>query len=180
MLNYNNRFHFACPPGTGASWFVKACQLAGLGPGFTHRAYTRFPEGSSNVLKVSLVRHPCDWLAHRYEVLLSGRHNNHIGPFGGLCLDTFDKFVLGYLKLPTGAVGCLFDAYQADTCMKIEDMPWAFLELMGSLGIEQKLSTVVKGLRKPFSTDTMPTWNPALRNQVSATEREVMNRYDYW
>ena len=71
MIDYRI-FQVACPPLTGAKWLVQAAQLCGLGPGFTEHIYGLFPKEHSGLLRVSLVRHPCDWLTACYAHFQQG------------------------------------------------------------------------------------------------------------
>ena len=38
-------FEFSAPPRTGTEWFIKAVQLAGLGPAFKRHAHAPFAKG---------------------------------------------------------------------------------------------------------------------------------------
>lgn len=176
MIDYRI-FQVACPPLTGAKWLVQAAQLCGLGPGFTEHIYGLFPKEHSGLLRVSLVRHPCDWLTACYAHFQQGDSwgSNHMQPFPGLCRDSLEAFVWNYLQHP-GCIGQLFDQYEADTCLRIEDMPWAFLEVLRSLDVPRVLIGRLTG--KPRLTPS--AFSPELRGLILQAEENFAERYDYW
>jgi len=177
MIQYN-LFTFACPPHTAADWFIKASQSIGLGPGFRHHAYEQFQGTAHSQLRVSLVRHPCSWLG---ECWLSLRKNevesNHTGYFSMLPKDTFHQFVQGYLAKDPGSISRLYNRYEADTCIRVEDLPWAFLELAESLGVPEVMLSKARRLVPPVQAVQLPDH---LHRQVIDAEREVVESYDYW
>ena len=61
MIDYK-LFQFAAPPRTGLPWFVKAMEMCGLGSELIDQAYIPHTSMNKGLLKVGLVRHPCDWL----------------------------------------------------------------------------------------------------------------------
>ena len=179
MIEYN-LFQFAAPPSTGVAWFVQTAQLAGMGPGFGHHAHVPFPtRNKGRRLRVSLVRRPCDWLASVYRtVKRDGPRSNHIGLFHSLDYDNFDAFIRSYLSRIPGEVGRLYNRYEADTYLRIEDMPGAFIELMESLEVNFLL--MENCWRVPKIIDTLVEWNPNLRRLVRETEKETYDAYDYY
>jgi len=172
-------FEFATLPGTGASWFVQACQYAGFGPSFLNYAHIPFSESvHSSKLRVSLVRHPCSWLAHCFVAKKSNLVPlKYMGGFADSPLDNFDSFVEDYLNRMPGAVTTLYRNYQADTFIRIEDMPGAFHELMESFGVPRTLYGY--HVRTPIQNNNLPEWNPKLRALVAKQEMSIIDEYDY-
>ena len=183
MINYQ-LFHFAAPPRTGVSWVIKAAQLIGLGPAFAHQAHMPFPPKERNgpdSYRVSLVRHPCTWLASCYSAIRYGDlTTNHVAAYTRLDLGTFDQFVRSYLVTMPGGVGQLYDTYEAECSMRIEDMPDAFLELADSFGVPKEMSAKCRLLGKQNMTASPPVWDKGLWKRVMEAERDTVESYDYF
>ncbi len=174
-------FDFAAPPRTGVSWFLAAAQLAGLGPGFRHGAHVPFSGSVRRGFRVSLVRHPCDWLASCYAVRASrGPSSNGMAFANCLDLGSFDEFVRSYLRKRPGAVGRLYNEYEADARLRIEDVPWSFIELMESFGIIKEMrEKCVKLGRRSATPDWNPRWDGGMRRAVLGAERETCDAHEY-
>lgn len=176
MISYR-LFDFASLPGTGASWMLSACRKVGLGHGELTQAHIPFRGRETSRLRISLVRHPCNWIEDCYLGLKNKRiPREHVGGFIDCSLDSFENFVLDYIKRIPGEVGLLYHRYQADSVMRIEDVPVAFYELLESVGIP---GTAVGPLPR-LGHFASPTWNPKLRRSVCSTEKDSMERFDYW
>ena len=194
MLQYE-LFDFACPERTGGLWFWKASQLAGLGIGFT-RAYeledapkiqTRFSRvNKDNKLRVSLVRHPCDWLASFYASFPKRPKKGVclIGPCPIAGFDVHVEKILDYLENPRSCIGFsikgMFNAYKADVVVRLEDMPWAYIELLESLGVGEEYRDNVRQLKPQNVSTNLPKWNPELRKRVMKAEKEMCDEYEYF
>lgn len=177
MIVYDG-FSFATAPRTGATWFIRAAQLAGFGPGFHSHAVTPFPEENNKQIRVSLVRNPWQWLRsfHSHDVAC-----NHVGKLGTIDKKLpFDRYVQFYLNHYAGAIGRLLLGYKADSFIKCEDLPDAFVELARSLGVSPAF------LNNPFF-HVLP-WpditagffaDPALRHRVMSAEAELCEMADY-
>lgn len=177
MIHYG-LFDFAAPPMTGADWFLQAAQMCGLGPGFQHHAFEHFRGDDHKNLRVSLVRNPCDWLTMCFLEMRRGSVEcNHMGPFASFRRESLWSFAFDYLNKDPGAVGRLFKRYHADTCLRVEDMPWAFTELMESLCVPRQLYNKVSGLKRPVVPVNI---DPELRAQICRAEEETMDAYDYF
>jgi len=184
MIQYES-FQFATAPRTGAAWFIKACQLAGLGPGFHHQAVTPFTESTPTQLRVSLVRHPCDWLDSLYH---SAQCHKHVGPFH--CADTgcrrskpFAEFVDYYLHYHQGAIGRVLLSYEADSYLKCEDFPVAFTELAELVGVDIKLLSNPFFHNRPAAMETQKIRQLTMTNtyrRIMESERELVERFDYY
>ena len=162
-------FHFAAPRLCGSVWFVQAAEAVGLGRADPRKAGELF-DGEAGGLRVSLVRHPCDFLATAFF---------KITPIVGR-VPSFDGFVRGYLWAQPGSVGRLYDQYIADTVLRFEDLPGAFEELAVTVGIDRRLAALCKMIPLPFQDLTLPRWNQALRARVMRAEADIILRYDYY
>ena len=180
MIRYD-RFDFAAPPCTGVGWFLDASQLVGFGPGFRCQAYIPFPPRRDySRLQVSLVRNPVDWLAICHERIAAGQmHTNHLGRFESLDASSLDAFVAAYLAEIPGGVGKLYDLYKADVRVRVEDLPWAFVEFVESLGSSNGLVETVKRLSLPGRPSAFDLSDDVQQGIIRA-EKEVCNAYDYW
>lgn len=179
MIDYRI-LQFSSAPQTGEDWFVKSAQLMGLGPGFLDHAHNPFPvERNGSVYRVSLVRHPATWLAACFRIIKEETTNGHLTNFRTLNDYCFEAFIHSYLKEMPGAVGRLFDAYKADSYMRYEDLPWAFIELMRSFEIPEQFMRFSSRLGRPMSHG-LPTIEPWMRKSVMNAERGVVEAYDYF
>lgn len=178
MIDYQ-QFEYAAAPFTGAEWFARATQLAGLSSNvICQQAYGPFPEMAGKRLRVSTVCHPCDWLAYCYMETRRKYSSNHLGRFHALQYDTFRGFVGSYLAKMSGGVGELFGRYKADTVLRVEDLPAAFVELAESAGVARPLLQLCRKLRPPARPNMV--WDDTLRKRVLSAERGLVLTYDYW
>lgn len=96
-----------------------------------------------------------------------------------LRIESFERFILSYASVMPGAVGEMFKAYHADSYLRIEDMPWAFAELMESLEVPQHLRQRCYDIPKQNCSPRLPKYNSRLRRLVARAEREMMMDFDY-
>ncbi len=184
MIDYDF-FQFACPPRTGTAWFLKATQLSGLGLGFRQQAHIPFlGKRRPDTFRITLVRHPCDWLASCYSVIQRNEVDvDQLDNFRKFNHNSFDDFVLYYLRSNPGAIGRLYSIYteEADSCIRIEDMPWAFLELMETMEVPESLYSRTKTLTRQNASPvrSLPIWDRMLRRRVAEVEKETIDTYDY-
>ncbi len=180
-------FQFACPPRVGTSWFLKAAQLSGFGSAHKDHAHAPFHDGRrADQFRVTLVRHPCDWLASCY-VAIRDRDADvfQLGTLATLDVEQgFDFFVREYLynKIMEGWITKLYNDYtlEANSILRIEDMPWAFVELMEALEVPDIMKRRCIGLAKQNVSKSVPQWNEKLRAEVMDAEREVVESFEYY
>jgi hypothetical protein len=177
MVRYE-LFDFASAPGTGAEWFCRAAQLAGLGVAFTREATKPFAGNGKDRFRVSMVRHPCDWL---YEIYTLGVDDLHeIGCFGRLNRGgRFEDFVREYLDRPDLRIGQVHDTFRSDSVLRYEDLPWAFCELARTAKVSMNF------LRHPFFCQPpngpyRPRIEALLRSEILRREWNLVERYDYF
>jgi len=180
-------FSFAAPPRTGCDHFIEACRIAGLGKTDRIDAIRHFPRNNDGKhLRVSLVRHPCQWLGSVYAALndfgTESSPNMHGIGTAFIVLDksTFDDFVRSYLQMSPTGVSCLFDQYKADTRLRSEDMPWCLLELFETFEVPKVLLGLVETYWRSKVFDVVPEWTPHLYQQVLDAEWEFCEAYDYY
>lgn len=171
-------FRFAGAPRTATTWIRHAADAAGLrSSGFVH-----FPHnGKMDKIRLSTVRRPTDWLRSYWSSVWPGQIQ--IDCVDGLrraCegAETFDEFVRAYLS-NGWSVGRMFASYGADVVIRVEDLPWAFIEFLESLGVEQKNRERCLGIARVNESIGLPEWNPSLRDRVLEAEWEMIERYDY-
>jgi len=196
-------FEFAAPPRTGVHWFVEACTKAGLetlfsnpGTNNIHLVTTSFTswygqrQVEKNTLRISLVRHPCDWLRSMFDAW-QNKQDTLIREYMGYCCfhyrgfvkppdSDFNKFVTRHLERRSGEIGRIFDSYRADIRLRLEDMPWALIELLESLGIEQNKLNQIVDLPPQSKTASRSTWQSNLRQQVLESEASFCRDLDYY
>lgn len=182
-------FEFASPPRTGVSWMLEACKLAGLGVRKKEEAIT--PWSSSNdraggKFRISVVRHPCDWLVSVYSSFVDKEYLHSKGVhvlwmmFAGFRKGHFDEFVQDYLRQCPGGISRYFNRYQCDSRLKIEDLPWALIEMLESFDVPKSLRSRVIVLEKKNQSRRKSIWTPHLRSQVMDAEREFCEELDYY
>ncbi len=183
MHNYRDRFHFAACPRTGSTWFIKAAAIAGLGEAFKAKLHDPFPARAQRLasLRVSLVRHPCDWLASYWASIHPGRVGVREVDALPVAMASFDSFIKAYLRSMPGQVGRIFASYNADTYLRLEDMPWAAVELFETIGVQRGQTALVEKLDPQNVTrqELRPHWDAKLRRRVLEAEQEMCERYDY-
>lgn len=186
MIDYGI-FHFAAPPRMGSAWIQQAAAFMGLPakllPDSKFSVYVPHspdrPPGPGP-LRLSLVRSPDTWLA-AYFVLPYARPVGvpEVDWFAGLPRDSFEAFVWGFLDAPPGRVGAMLSAYHADSVLRAEDLPGAFVEAMEALGREDARECV--NLRPTFRPAAdLPEYPPGLRRRVLDAESEMCERFHYW
>lgn len=177
MIDYGI-FQFACPPGVGEEWFVRAAQAAGRGPGFPHRAYGHFQRDRIDRLRVGLVCNPFDWLATMHARPPESNHAGRVGDLPrGLSLRGFAE---EYLEQCPGELTRLALAYEADTVLRLEDCPGAFLSLVAPFADKVMLAPEFFHRRPQFMADNSIREDPPLAARFRRAERELFDRYDYW
>lgn len=169
-------FSFACPPGVGGEWFLRAAELCELGTAELEQAYSMFGDDQPNQLKVSLIQNPCTWIVECYDRL---RFDNGDAQLLTVLnsAQTLDSFVSEYVRRTAGALGRIASRYEADTVLRIEDMPWAFVELADSLGAPKSMRDRVIELGKPKNLYSSRSFHGKM---VANMERELMERYEYF
>jgi len=184
MIDYK-LFEFAAPVCTKEHWYIRASQLAGLGPGFSYRAHETWEHGTkSKVIRLSVVRNPVDWLIHFYETVRAGRSdiNGSYKKLSKLDFRSVDRFFNSYLEDAQGEVTALYNRYEADVTHKAEDVPWAFTEFLDTLGVPNSMYRRIKTLPHTLVNPKPQgiTVTPWLRQEIRKSESEVFERYDYW
>lgn len=152
------QFVFACPPNVGEGWFLAAAQLCGLGTGFRHQAHSGFR--ATHLPKMSMICHPCDWLAWDYA---SKGYNG------------WNRYFRSYVFNPPGHVARIFRAFGAEVVFRYEDLPWAFVQLLESLDVPVHPQV----MEIPKSAPDRRMWNRKDRQFVINAEREICDAYGY-
>lgn len=181
MITFKN-FQFASAPGTPVHWFCQAANFAGLGVGWHSDAYKPFvcefdPFGHVKpaLFRVSLVMHPASylWTLYRYAFPKPSPLDK-LGRF----LD-FDEFLCEYLGRMPGEASRIMLGYKADSFMRAEDLPHAFVEFARSLNVPEE------SLRKNFFNrgpdyvqldQSVGYW----RKKLLKSEREFCEQFDYF
>lgn len=179
-INYQDKFRFATTPRTGTTWFLQACEAAGLGAGFKAHVHQPFDEKDKGAFKVSLVRHPYYWLVSYYHAILPGVTG--ILEVDKLHCDVvnFREFINHYLQTCPGQVGRIFASYGADSCLRLEDMPWAACELFASLDIPSHLRNQCKYIDPVNVSKKHIVRDLTVYHSIMEAEKEMAESYDYY
>lgn len=178
MIHYPS-FDFASPPRTGTAWFVKACALTPLGErsrGTVHLP----PIAPATQMQVTQVRHPCDWLASYYTTIQRTYLDvPSVDVFRNLDWSTFPKFVRSYLRSLPGAIGAMFASYQATTYLRLEDQPFALLELLDCCDLTYDRTKIKVMGPANRSQRELPYWDWQLYQQVLEAEQQFVEDFCY-
>lgn len=178
MIDYGD-FQFAGPPGTGSLWFSQVMRpyrtVQYISSGGVYVPFEGYPK---NTLRVSLVRHPCDWLSVWFDRLRDGYE---LPPILKSFFDNFDQtdltwFIKSYLDLKPGAISKLFLSYDSDSYLRTEDLPWAVFEFMEMVAIpntEPLPATTVLQLASVLK-------DSVLYHEVIQADKEMVDAFDYF
>lgn len=168
------KFVFASPPRTGGTWFIKAASEAGLGRAFKKDLHIPASKEEKK-LKVSLVRHPCDWLASYYFALRGGQTGvepvDVLIPLAKDCME-FEDFVLCVLDEFPGQVSEIMLYYNSDSYIRTQDLQWAAYDLFTSEEVKasplKAAPAVANGPQNCFKYDIQ--WSPIIWRRVVDSE----------
>jgi len=187
MIDYG-KFLFAGVPRSGSTWFMKACSEIGLTRGFKSDVHVPFEKESGHLLKVSLVRNPYYWLRSYFREIFPG--NTGIPEIDRLqfvgfeatadIATSFENFVGRYLDECPGQVDRIFASYNADTYLRLEDMPWAAVELFESLGIPRDVRILCRRITPQNCSKLFIPKSRNLYLRVMEAEAEMTDRYEYF
>ena len=168
MIRYG-LFDFAAPPRTGTTWFLKAATMAALGELSkfdVHKVFIERPRHEVARMRVSLVRHPATWLRSYYSEIYPGVVGvPAVDVFGTIAADdVFDWMDKCVDSLP-GQVGAMFAAYEADSCLRMEDFPNNAVELFGSVGVARQYAVACRTLGKQNASRSLSPIPKVLRGR---------------
>ncbi len=178
MIDYGS-FVYAGPPRSGTTYFMKVMSEVGLGDGF--KAHVHQQARDSGKLSVCTVRHPCQWLQSYYQEIRGGHTGiDAVDVFKGCDFTSFEGFLYSYLYLMPGAVGNMFFSYNADSYLKLEDMPWAIEDFLTSLNVSQFDIIKINNIGPQNISKTLPDFpSPNVIKLIAQSEQELMETYDY-
>ena len=93
--------------------------------------------------------------------------------------DSFDGIVRQYLARCPGWIGRMFDAYGGDVVIRVEDLPWAFVEFLDSVGVEKRARERCLLIGRPNVSSELPKMSPLLRDRIIEAEWPMVEKYDY-
>lgn len=186
MLHYEY-FAFAAPPRTATTWFMYAAAKAGFSqPKGTLLFDKHRPFDRPGLYRISTVRCPPEWLesifltsacysplrkedTHRVREirLLAKKHRL-----------SFTNFLTAYLEDPHMFVGRVFRDYAADTCMRVEDLPWAAKEIFAQFGSNVELPQPINV--RHGKTEALSQIPREMRRDIIRKEREFCELYEYY
>lgn len=180
MINCH-RFSYAAPPRTGTAWFHHCLVMAELTTETRDKVH-QIPPADPR-FNVTVVRHPADWLISYYESLRGGLIGiPQVDRFAQLVTDAVDEkdFAVMVADRMPGAVGEMFAAYRTDTVLRLEDMPWAAVELFKMFGVDATGLMCVRSA-PPINARKKPIYySEGIRQMVIKAEAEFCERYEYF
>jgi hypothetical protein len=175
MINYGS-FEFACPKFCGGLWFSSMMEQAGF-PSPTPRELHQKFIGEQKSLRVSLVRHPVRWLLMCYNCAKLSYADIDLEPFSWLPCQTFEAFTRAYLFECPDAVSKVFSEYHADSIIRVDDLPWALVELL--LCCEVDKTKALSVTRIPGGECGHWTLDKKLYDKVMVANSDMVERYCY-
>lgn len=135
---------------------------------------------TDGVLRVTLVANPCDWLFRYHEMAWA---EGTVDGFGHLCRAVpFPEFVEDYLAHCPGEIGRMFRRYEADSVIRCEDLPEAFVDLALAVGPDRDVDVdsecQIDLPKLPMLPHSM--WDAVQRARVIKVEGWAFEEYDYW
>lgn len=178
MITFQH-FAFAAPPRTGSTWFLQAATIMGFEGATKTNLHIPFPDDWRG-FSLSLVRHPADWLVSYFESLQGGKIGvpavdalaNHYK------LNDVRSSIRSFLETEPDKLTQVFDAYRADTVLKMEDYPWNAIEFFQSIGCKNALD--LRGLDKQNGRKHKTTIPRSLLGAILEHEPELSERYEYF
>ena len=187
-------FTLACPPRCAAGWMLAAAARAGLTVAGAESVHGPHGPDDAGKLRVTAVRRPDRWLASFYDDgyfgltgvpgidALIGWADDEEDDEILLTDDTvdFETLIWRYLDHGRGSIGRAFAAYGGEVVLRVEDLPWALVELLESLDVPRPAACSIVGLPPVNRSPELPPWPDGLRQRVLDAEIEFCERYNYW
>lgn len=193
MIQYS-QFCFASAPRTASTWVQHATKLTpyDLVSGNTFSVHRPFV-GDYTVPRLSMVRHPLDWLLSYWYAIGSGILQTSdslkdIGLIARRCSSP-SEFVQAVADEKPGIVGRVFSGYEATSMCRVEDLPYsyiAFLMTIGpvSSGLQEQIvkcpvvnKKTTKHNREPIDVMDLPKHT---RRALLSAEAEYCDRFEYY
>ena len=178
MIEFPN-FIFSCPPCCGADWFINTTRVVGLDCWYLGSIHS--PCTNPSKYYTSIVRHPYSWLKDFYFSTKHAFVDTLELPEIARREKTFESFIRCVTRRED-AVKSIFDLHAANSVMRFEDMPWAFLEFLESVGVVGEgeavtISTPPLG----YSAIILDGGNETeLQDLVLKSERQFCEAYNYF
>jgi len=175
-------FEFAGVPRTATTWIRNAAVLAGLKENGRTVVHVPHAPGPSDVPRLTVVRHPCSWLQSYWSAIYPGfigvdvfddLRKTYLSP------DGFDGTVRQYLSRCPGWIGRMFAAYGGDVVIRVEDLPWSFVEFLESVGVERNARERCLTMQPMNGSKILPQWNKSLFDRVVEAEADFVRTYEY-
>ena len=182
MIDYGP-FRFAAAPRTGSTWFLNAMNTVGFQGGSKATVHIPHKDEKCPTLRVSLVRHPCDWLRSYFTAIYPGNCGiPEVDTLLSIKADDFDTFINGYLWQHEGQVGRIFKAYHADSYIRTQDILYGTIDLLISVGVPLNKWDFLSPAPVNASVGPkhlLPRWKPHLRQLVCKKEEELMENFNF-
>ena len=177
-VNYG-LFQFASPPRTATRWISEAAHMAGLrqiGSGDVHVPHSPDP----SIVKLTCIRDPIRWVESFYDEIYPGKIG--VESVDSLHPEKYayslDDFIGSLIDRPR-SVTRMFETYNADVAIKVEELPWSFIEFLESVGVNRNKAEMCVGLRAMNFRRHRLVWQPLLKTKLILLEDEFVERYDY-
>lgn len=177
MIDYG-KFQFAAPVCTDSFWIMQVVHFLGIHPlpGPPGSEDLPFKKDDRDRLKVSIVRHPCTWLAALYACSWPWASQYASGELANLAICSFDEFVRKYLAKSPSGISEVFNRYESDVNLRYEDFPHCLFEFLESIGTR---IPDTKQIPIIIPEGDCPQWDPNLYREVIRENREFCERYEY-
>lgn len=187
MIDYEH-FTFAPPARTGSTWFRKALMAVGFeyadrGEVMDVRGVHHYFHEPWRAMRVTLVRHPCDWLASMYRACWPARLEVASDALNEIPRSTpFNAFVERVIEEHPGIVGRLYDAYDATVRLRTDRLSEQFVPFAIELGVPEARAEHARAM-PPDNTSrehiAPVQWDPVLRQRFLDSEQACLEQYGF-
>src|SRR5690606_83320 len=134
------------------------------------------PDNPRRDFVITTVRHPYRWLVSYYLALKGGVIGvKAVDVFAKHCREasSLEGFIRRYLNEIPGAVGLMFDAYEASSVLRIEDLPFCLTEFLSLLNCPWEVRREIEQLsRQNCCRQIPPRADPVLYDMVMDAESD--------
>jgi hypothetical protein len=127
-------FTFAAPPKCGCTWLHMALTVSELIVERKGSTKIHYPGRVPGLPSLTFVRPPQDWLRSYYQNM-QGRTcgNPHVDVLQSLPWESFPKFVESYLEKLPGQIGRIFQSYESDYYVGLDQLPEGLISTLQDL-----------------------------------------------
>jgi predicted Zn-dependent protease with MMP-like domain len=193
MLLYRlagNLVSFAAPPRCASTWMLNAFSACGERDGSERNSFAKHQRDTEpSRIKITTVRNPFEWLVSFWQVVDGPTTINEVDAIfeHKLKAANFPEFVEAIVEDERDLIPEMFDSYNGDIVLRVEDLPWAFDEMLTTFGVrgvedkwtdemDSRINVCPRKLKTVAAVDKKDVQRRALFDR----HREFYERYEYF